>query len=871
MNPLDISKEFGDFKKFNEELAKTATLTSELLTNSKNLTTELGKTKGLTEQNKKRTQAQENQNDIKREGNKLIKKKNDLVAKLTNVESEANKQLIKTQEAYKAKIKAQRDAIKESKKQKQAEFDLVKEINKVIKTERQATEQNKRLREARKDLDTTTKKGSLTLSLINKQLDKNNKLIKTQADADKKRTLEIGNYNNATTKTNELISSLIENTGAMGASIGGAIAKVKGLGAQFSKLLLNPIVATFAAIAAAVFVIGKAISRTKRFQDGWERSTESLNAAWTTFLITVGNTGSGGWANFWDNMNESVRLTEYLTKKMQELRDEQIKQNPVLNRLAIKQQAYQTAADDATLSFQNRQKFAEKAYTKEVELSDRQIKLTKQALVLQKTAFDDRIKQGDVLLPEEEKLLSELRIAYDNAIAKRKFADINYSKFKRELALDDFEQELDFIFDVGDKRKTANEKDIADTRKTQKERQSILNDTNQLLDESFNDQIDLFNSFHNLQIDTNKLLTLNNKESFEYARSLGMSERATNRLLEVIRERIAATSDLAEAQKTLRDLDDVDSVKGIGFEAVQTTKEIEENKTDIVAKNIEDRIKLNAAGLKKMTDDEKLYNETRLQLISSIKQQEWDITNTTGNALFDYAQNQRDYELSAIQNDYAAKIEAAEGDNELQIELQAKLEAEQLRIRQEQAKSERNQALFNLAITTAQKAFEIKAQAAVLSSNPITAALAPLALTQLGLLLSSSAISAALIASQPIPGFFKGTENAPAGLAWVAEKGAELIDSPNGESLLVNEPTLMNLQGGEKIKTAQETQQILNKAIYNDIAVNGNEGIESRLDKLYLAIKNKKELHASWDARGFGLSLSQGISRTHIQNKKGRR
>jgi len=30
-NPIDINKEFGDLKKFNEELAKTATLTGKLL------------------------------------------------------------------------------------------------------------------------------------------------------------------------------------------------------------------------------------------------------------------------------------------------------------------------------------------------------------------------------------------------------------------------------------------------------------------------------------------------------------------------------------------------------------------------------------------------------------------------------------------------------------------------------------------------------------------------------------------------------------------------------------------------------------------------------------------------------------------------
>ena len=72
------------------------------------------------------------------------------------------------------------------------------------------------------------------------------------------------------------------------------------------------------------------------------------------------------------------------------------------------------------------------------------------------------------------------------------------------------------------------------------------------------------------------------------------------------------------------------------------------------------------------------------------------------------------------------------------------------------------------------------------------------------------AIQAGVVASTPIPQFAKGTNYSPAGVALVGEKGRELIQSPSGEIMLANNPSLVNLQRGSKVFTNTTTEAILN-------------------------------------------------------------
>lgn len=67
-----------------------------------------------------------------------------------------------------------------------------------------------------------------------------------------------------------------------------------------------------------------------------------------------------------------------------------------------------------------------------------------------------------------------------------------------------------------------------------------------------------------------------------------------------------------------------------------------------------------------------------------------------------------------------------------------------------------------------------------------------------------------LAKSLGIPLYNKGTKNAKKGLAIVAENKPELLEDNNGNVSLVTEPSLIEMEGGETVKGAQETQELLN-------------------------------------------------------------
>jgi len=140
------------------------------------------------------------------------------------------------------------------------------------------------------------------------------------------------------------------------------------------------------------------------------------------------------------------------------------------------------------------------------------------------------------------------------------------------------------------------------------------------------------------------------------------------------------------------------------------------------------------------------------------------------------------------------------GDNaDARIKIEKRFAKEKAKIEREQAIAEKISALFSIGIKTAQAALEIKAQAAVLSSNPVTAALASLAYAQLGFLVAAAALEATAIAAKPlpeIPAYAKGTKGSavtPPGFKLVGEQGPELIYEP----------------GGAKVITAPDTAKIL--------------------------------------------------------------
>ena len=153
--------------------------------------------------------------------------------------------------------------------------------------------------------------------------------------------------------------------------------------------------------------------------------------------------------------------------------------------------------------------------------------------------------------------------------------------------------------------------------------------------------------------------------------------------------------------------------------------------------------------------------DTAFQAIEGLSQRAFD------------AQQQRLNDQLQANQDYLQQIRSDERlSAEEKIALEQRVAEEEKRIRQEQAKAQKQVALFSVAIDTA------KAIAAALTGPTLTNILGKIAtITTIG------AAQAALIASQPLPQFFKGKgplDNYE-GLATWGERGQEVLVTPGGE------------------------------------------------------------------------------------------
>ena len=186
-------------------------------------------------------------------------------------------------------------------------------------------------------------------------------------------------------------------------------------------------------------------------------------------------------------------------------------------------------------------------------------------------------------------------------------------------------------------------------------------------------------------------------------------------------------------------------------------------------------------------------------------------------------------------------------------EIERQYDQKRRQILERQARQDKAYAIVNSIINTAQGVV------AALTSTPPNI---PLSIA-VGII---GAAQTALIASQQIPQFYKGTDNAPEGWAWTQEKGAEIITDKSGRVKDTGSnggAKLTYLSKGDKVFTAEQSKNIMfNKelnSILNNNGILSTNVINNKLDLLPLrsdirslenTIKNKSELHMISDRQG---------------------
>lgn len=218
---------------------------------------------------------------------------------------------------------------------------------------------------------------------------------------------------------------------------------------------------------------------------------------------------------------------------------------------------------------------------------------------------------------------------------------------------------------------------------------------------------------------------------------------------------------------------------------------------------------------------------------------------------------------SLSEQDKAAKLIQI---NQQAVADQDKLQKQQRDIKLKEAKFERDKAVIDVLVSTYKAVAQTELQAAVLASNPLTAALAATALAQVPLEIGIGAVQVAAILARGLPKFASGVESSPEGWALTDEKGPEGYQTPSGKMFMGNDrPTLRYLERGTKIIPNDRVNEMMYMNAFrgiimpqpnNDEVIREMKGMRmamqdqtSRLEKAYSQIRVRNTVVIKQDYR----------------------
>ena len=251
--------------------------------------------------------------------------------------------------------------------------------------------------------------------------------------------------------------------------------------------------------------------------------------------------------------------------------------------------------------------------------------------------------------------------------------------------------------------------------------------------------------------------------------------------------------------------------------------------------------KLNTKGL-----DAKEKFAATFQAISQTAQEAFNFITEASQKSFD-AEYERLEEQKNVALLFAGDSASARAEIEEQYEQRRK------GIARREAKAKQQQAIFNIAIDTAQAIVATLAKTPPPAGLPFAAIVAALGAAQI-----------AMVASQKIPQYWKGTDNAEGGLAWTQERGREIITDSQGRVKSLGSDKgaeLTMLSKGDKVFTAEKSAMMFDDSLNSMLLNNGivmpkievsmdAEKITNEIKSLANTIASKESFSIVRDAKG---------------------
>ncbi len=200
--------------------------------------------------------------------------------------------------------------------------------------------------------------------------------------------------------------------------------------------------------------------------------------------------------------------------------------------------------------------------------------------------------------------------------------------------------------------------------------------------------------------------------------------------------------------------------------------------------------------------------------------------------------------------------------------IEEQYQEKQRAIKNREAQAKKKQAVFNILIDTAQGV--VSALASTPPNVPLSIAIGVI-----------GALQAGIVNSQEVPQFYKGTDNAPEGVAWTQEKGREIITDKSGKIKSLGSDKgaqLTYLNKGDKVFTAEKSAMMFNENLNNLLVNNGidmpkiqinNQGItDAQINRIVDTIANKETANLNIDKSGLNFYVSNGHSRKQRTNNR---
>lgn len=188
------------------------------------------------------------------------------------------------------------------------------------------------------------------------------------------------------------------------------------------------------------------------------------------------------------------------------------------------------------------------------------------------------------------------------------------------------------------------------------------------------------------------------------------------------------------------------------------------------------------------------------------------LTSNFFNALTQNAQQKDEERLIKLEEMRERELSLVKNNEQAKLAINKKFDREKEAIERKQAQRQRKLALIQKALDIARIIIDTQRAAAAALLPPPFGAGPIFGAALIPAIIARGALAAATVIAQPIPQFWRGTENAPGGLAWVGEKGNEIVENKGQRYLTPPSATLVDLPKGAKVMDAIQTDQILRNA-----------------------------------------------------------